>query len=183
MSWILKYCVCVSVLRLCWGYAELLEKVMRVRALSGSEELSSVAPCGIEARRGLTAGPAKVSSIHLFPYSSHLSHSKLHHLQHHSETHTLVLNLSGSQSFSSCLHCRSADTLKTCTITQDTEDRVTLSKRRGVTIIRWVKKNNWKLLVLWSEADKYKTNTMVKIVITVSCCFYYCKIMINWLTP
>ncbi len=63
---------------------------MCVCAPSGPEELSSVSPCGIEARQGLTAGPAKVSSIRLFPYSSHLSHYKLHHLQHHSDTHTGV---------------------------------------------------------------------------------------------
>ncbi len=64
------------------------------------------------------------------------------------QTHTLVFNLSGSQSFSSCLQRRSADIHKTCTVTQEAEDSVTLSARR------WVMKINGQPLGLWSRFCK-----------------------------
>lgn len=127
----------------CWGYAELLEKVMHVcTQVQRSWALLlrvGLKPDGV-LQQVLLKSPAYICFLTALIY--HTLNSITFNT---TQRHTLVLNLSGSQSFSSCLHCRSADTLKTS---------LSLSTWRWVTIIHWVKKKNWKLLVLWSEADK-----------------------------
>lgn len=143
--------VCVSVMRLCWAVRKsvrvcvcALYLVQRSCALLFRVGLK---PDGV-LQQVLLKSPAFICFLTALIYHTLNSITFNTTLRH-----TLVLNLSGSQSFSSCLHCRSADTLKTCTITQDS---VTPSTWRWVTMIRWVKKNTLNLCVLWSKADKYK---------------------------